>query len=267
MFECPLNKAVLQHANKLKFLCLNTTGYDLIDWETIREKQISVANTPGFSTEAVAEHTFALILALVRHIISADADVRKSPFQINPTDKLHEKYAGYNLQGKNLGIYGLGAIGTHVARIAAGFGMNVFGYSRSNHVLPGVKTITNLDEMLSQCDILTLHAPLNKDSANLINAENIQRIKHGALIINTARGGCVNSADLANALHSGRIGGAGLDVLDMWGKDNPLFGAPNTVITPHSAWFTGEAMDKIGDIITANVRAYIAGKPQNIVTG
>lgn len=264
MFECCLNERVLSGADSLKLLCINSTGYDLVDASAARRKNILVANVPGFSTEAVAEHSFALLLSLVRHIADEDRDAHKKPFQINPTDKEHRKYLGFNLFGKTIGIYGTGAIGRHVAKIAKGFGMKVIGTNRSMRSESDIE-IVNFDELLKRSDILTLHAPLNADSKGIINAESLSKMKDGVIIINTARGGCVISSDLAAALNQGKVGGAGLDILDEWDLTNPLLGAPRTIITPHAAWFTSEALDKIGNIIVENVKSYIMGAPKNIV--
>ena len=264
MYECPLTQNVLSAAENLKLLCVNSTGFDLIDLETAKCKAIQVANTPGFSTEAVAEHTFALLLGLNRRIVSSDAAVRQQPFQINPANPEHYRYVGFNLTGKTLGIIGLGAIGIHVARIAAGFGMRIIGYNRHTKIMSGVESV-DLGRLFAEADILSLHMPLNEQSHNIIDQSTIQKMKDGAIIINTARGGCIVSQDLAMALHDGKIAGAGLDTLEPWTLDNPLFKAPNTLITPHSAWFTQEALDNIGDIMLANVQAFVAGKPVNIV--
>ncbi len=265
MYECPLNKNVLSQCANVKFLCINSTGYDLVDLETTQKNNTLVANTPGFSTEAVAEHVFALLLAINRRILSGDQAVRTKPFQINPADKAHYKYLGFNLAGKTIGIVGLGAIGSHVAKIAAGFGMKCIAYNRHKKVVSDVSMVS-LDELFQQSDIITLHTPFNEDSKALINATTIEKMKSHCIIINTARGGCVVSADLAAALKAGKIGGAGLDVLDSWTTENPLLHTPNTLITPHSAWFTTEALGKIGDIMTENVKAFVAGKNMNVIS-
>ena len=265
MYECPLNKNVLNQCKNLKFLCINSTGYDLVDLQAAAQNNITVANTPGFSTEAVAEHVFALLLAVNRRILSGDQALRAKPFQINPADKAYYKYLGFNLAGKTMGIIGLGAIGSHVAKIAAGFGMQCIAYNRSEKHDTGVSMVS-LEELFKQSDVITLHTPFNDDSKALINAGTLEKMNPHCIIINTARGGCVVSADLAAALASGKIGGAGLDVLDSWTAENPLLHAPNTIVTPHSAWFTEEALGKIGDIMTENVKAFAAGKKMNVVS-
>ncbi|MCK5519196.1 MAG: D-2-hydroxyacid dehydrogenase [Alphaproteobacteria bacterium] len=263
MYECPLNKNTLSHANNLKLLCLNTTGYDQIDADTISRYNIKVANTPSYSTEAVAEHTFALLLSLSHHIVKVEKDIREKPFQINPADKRHYDYLGFNLHGKTIGIIGLGAIGCHVAKIANGFGMKVIGYNRNQKSISNITNV-KLNDLFKSADIITLHTPLNKESENIINAHSIEKMKQDVLIINTSRAGCIASKDLAQALTDGKVLGAGLDVLDNW-EQTPLLRAPRTIITPHSAWFTKESLARVGDIMTKNVRAFINKQPCNIV--
>ena len=261
----PLTAEVLEKASGVKLLCTNTTGFDRIDMKTATTMKITVANTPGFSTEAVAEHVFALLLSVNRHIIEASLAVRARPFQINPADQSHFKYLGFNLFGRTMGIIGLGAIGAHASKIAHGFGMHVLGFNRSNKKIPNVDSVS-LDVLLERSDVISLHCPLNEQSKNLINAANIAKMKKDAIVINTARGGCMVSEDLAIALNEGRLAGAGLDDLDIWDLENPLFKSANALITPHSAWFTAQALSKIGDIMTDNVKAFIEGRPQNIVS-
>ena len=265
MYDCPLNAEVLGKADKTKLVCVNSTGFDLVSLETAAAKGISVANTPGFSTEAVAEHTFALLLAVNRHIVDSSIAMIAQPFQINPGNQQHNQYLGMTLAGKTIGIVGLGAIGQHVAGIAHGFGMQVAAYNRSKKDMVGVKMLS-LDELYAQSDIISLNMPLNDQSQNLIDVSSIEKMKDGVIIINTARGGCLVTADLAKALHSRKVGGAGLDILDNETFDNPILQAPNCVITPHSAWFTQQALGKIGNIMIENVKAFIMGKEQNIVS-
>ena len=264
MYECPLNKNLFAVALNLKFMCINSTGYDLVDLAAATKHHVKVANIPGFSTEAVAEHTFALLLALNRHIPECDRFVRQHPFEINPSNRDHDRYLGFTLAGKTLGIIGMGAIGSHVAKIACGFGMEVIGYNRHQKTLPGIKQV-DLTELLSRSDIVTLHVPLNEQSKGMINKNSIAKMKDGAILINTARGGCVVAQDLAEALRSGKLVGAGLDTLDEWSAHNPLLSEEKTIITPHSAWFTQDALNNIGDRMIDNVKAFMAGYDLNIV--
>ncbi len=265
MFECPLNETVLLKAAVLKLLCINSTGFALVNLDSARSKNISVANTPGYGTEAVAEHTFALLLASNRHIIESVMAMKDHPFQIDPGDKAHTKYLGFTLSGKTIGIIGMGAIGSHVAKIAKGFGMTVICYSRNKSEATDVEPVP-LNELFARADIISLHTPLNDQSRDMINSASISEMKHGVVIVNTSMGGCIVSDDLAKALEAGRVAAAGLDVIDLWNADNPLLHSPNTVITPHSAWFTREALSKIGDIMTDNVKAFLGGRSNNIVS-
>ena len=265
MYEFPITSEVLKASAGVKLLCINSTGFDRVALESAAAMNIKVANTPGFSTEAVAEHTFALLLSANRHIIDSYLAVKGGTCQITSTNKDHYKYLGFNLFGTTIGIIGLGAIGSHAAAIAHGFGMHVLGYSRSGKNVANVEMVS-LDVLFERSDVISLHTPLNEQSRGLINAATISKMKDGAIIINTARGGCVVSKDLAVALTAGKLASAGLDDLDTWSPENPLLCAPNTVITPHSGWFTNQALSKIGDIMTGNVQAYVEGRPRNIVS-
>lgn len=265
MYECPLNEKVLSSCRRLKLLVINSTSYDLVDLKAAAANDIAVANIPGFSTEAVAEHAFALLLGVQRHLVEAQTAMKAKPFQINPADQSHYKFLGFNLHGKTFGIIGLGAIGAHAARIAQGFGMKVIASNRSAKKIDGVEMVS-LDDLFARADIVSLHTPLNDGSQNIINAASIQKMKTGVIVLNTARGGCIVSSDLADALASGKVAGAGLDTLDVYAADNPLLHAPHVTITPHSAWFTREALANIGDIMTNNVKNFLANKPCNKVT-
>lgn len=265
MFECPLNADVLSEANNLKLLCLNSTAHHLIDSTTINNRQaITINNVPNFGTHAVAEHTFGLILSSTRQLINAIQALKDKPFEINPSDKAHYQFLGTNLHGKTLGIIGLGAIGQQVATIAKGFSMNIIAYNRSPKNIDGVKQVS-LDELLSNSDIVSLNCPLTPDTAGIINAESLAKMKPNALFVNTGAGGCVINTDLANALNTNKIAGAALDKLDSFKPNNPLFSAKNCLITPHMAWFAQEALANIGNIMTANVQAFLNGTPQNVV--
>ena len=165
-----------------------------------------------------------------------------------------------------MGIIGLGTIGSHTAKIAHGFGMKVIAYNRTPKKLDNVEMVS-LDALLSRSDVISLHTPFNDQSKAIINAESLKKMKSNCILINTARGGCVVSKDLADAIKDKKIAGAGLDVLDSWDSDNPLLNLPNVVITPHSAWFTHEALVNIGNTMTDNVRAFVNGKACNVVSG
>jgi glycerate dehydrogenase len=169
-YIAPLNRNVFEHANSLRLLAINSTGYDLVDIQAAKEKGIRVANIPGFSTEAVAEHAIALILAVSKKIPAGDNAMRKSPFQIDPANQEHHKYLGFDLAGKTLGIIGLGSIGQRVAKIAQGFGMSVIAFNRSPKNVNGVKQVP-LDVLLKESDIISLHVPLSPETGDIIGVE------------------------------------------------------------------------------------------------
>jgi len=259
-----LNKKVFESTNKLKFLNTNSTGYDLVDVVAAKGKGIKVANVPGFSTEAVAEHTFALMLAVSKKIPAGDMAMRQSPFQVDPSSQEHKKYFGFNLQGKTLGIVGLGNIGQRVAQIGKGFGMKVIACNRSQKNIEGVRQVS-LEELLKESDIVSLHLPLTSETEKLITAERLQTMKSTAILINTARGKIVDEPALAEVLQSRKIAGAGLDIIVEWENSNPLLKLDNVVFSPHSASFTNESLENCANIIVANVKAFVEGKPVNVV--
>lgn len=213
----PLNKKVLESTDALKFIAIKSIGYDLVDIATAKAKGIRVANVPGSSTEAVAEHSIALIIAVCKKIPAGDAMMRKAPFQIDQANQEHRKYLGFNLYGKTIGILGLGNIGLRVAQIGMGFGMKVFAFNRSKKNVAGVKQVS-LEKLLKESDIVSLHLPLTPETENLITAERLQTMKPTAVLINTARGKIVDEKALYDTLQSHKIAGAGLDVIVEWKK-------------------------------------------------
>jgi lactate dehydrogenase-like 2-hydroxyacid dehydrogenase len=264
-FIAPLDAAVLDNTEGLKLLVVCSTGYDRVDMAAAKRRGIRVANIRGASTDAVAEHAFALMLAVSKHIPALDAAVRRHPFELEGTSPAERKFLGFNLAGKTLGIVGLGQIGTRVAEIARGFGMTVLAWDRSSRSVEGVKNVT-LEQLLQQSDVVSLHVALTPDTENLLNASRLQLMKPTAVLINTARGKVVDEAALYTALKSGRLAGAGLDVLAKIDSGNPLLGLDNVVLSPHSAFFTREALRNRADSVVATVRAYLNGTPINIVS-
>jgi lactate dehydrogenase-like 2-hydroxyacid dehydrogenase len=263
-FVAPLTRKVFESCSDLKLLIINTTLYDLVDIVAAKENNIMIANVPEYATEAVAEHTFALLLAAVRKVPAGDTSMRKQPFQIDPGSSSERIYLGSNLSGKTIGIVGLGAIGQHVARIAAGFGMKVLAHTRTPKHIDGVEEV-DLETLLTQSDIVTLHTPLTAETENFMNTERLAQMKPGAVLINTARGKLVDEKALHNALVSGTLSAAGLDVLNDWSTSNTLLSLPQAVFTPHSAFYTIEALQKCADSIVRTASSYISGSPINIV--
>lgn len=264
-FIAPLNKQVFSSVPKLKYLSLNSTGYDPVDLAAAQAHGIQISDIPGFSTDAVAEHAIALIFAVNRHIVQLDKRMHEQPYEVDPADKTQLPYLGFNLRGKTLGIIGMGNIGQRVAEIAKALGMNVIAYNRSPKNVAGVEQVS-LEELLKQSDVVSLHTPLNAESENMIGAKELALMQPHALVINTARGKVVDTQALADALKNKKLGGAGLDVLAQWNTDNPLLSLENVVMTPHSAWYTQESFDNLADMVVENVEAYVSGEPQNLVS-
>jgi glycerate dehydrogenase len=262
-----LQRGILEQLPKLKMVAVAATGTDNVDIEYCRERGIVVSNIRNYSVHTVPEHVFMLMLALRRNLLSFHADVRNGAWQTAPqfclfTHPVHDLYR------TTLGIIGRGAIGKSVEQIALAFGMKVLfaEHKGAGEIRPGY---TAFDTAMRDSDVVTLHLPLNAQTRHLISAAEFALMKPGALLINTARGGLVDEAALLDALRSGRIGGAGFDVL---GKEPPRAGnplldldLPNFILTPHIAWSGRNAMQALADQLIANIEAYLAGTPQNRV--
>ncbi|MCD8214030.1 MAG: hydroxyacid dehydrogenase [Clostridiales bacterium] len=252
-------KAVMEKCPKLKYICVAFTGYDHVDMEYCRERGIQVSNCAGYSTSAVADLVFGFVIDLYRNIIACNEAVRKGGTK--------DGLVGPELEGKNFGIIGAGAIGLRVAGIAKAFGCRVYAYSGTKKDIEGV-TFVDLDTLMSTCDIISLHVPQNKETIGMINAEKIALMKKDAVFINTARGPIVDSEALASALNEGRIAGAAVDVFETEppiDPGHPLLSAKNCIATPHIAFASVQAMYKRADIVCDNLKAYLEGKPVNIV--
>ena len=256
----------LRLANHLKYIGLFATGYNNIDIEYCRRHGITVCNAGSYSTAAVAQHTFALILEHFNNIARYDQYVQDGRWKRSPTFSPFV-YPLNELAGKTLGIVGLGAIGTAVARIANAFDMNVIAFNRSRKQVPGV-TQVDFETLLSQSDVITVHCPLNEDSENLFNKNTFSKMKKGALFVNTARGGVMSEEDLYEALQSGHLGGACIDTLrvEPMEEDCVLMKAPNCIITPHIAWAPVETRQRLMNIVKTNIQNFLGGSPTNVVS-
>lgn len=255
----PLRKNVLEKCSKLKMISVAFTGVDHIDMDYCKVNDIMVCNCSGYANEAVCELVFGMVVDLYRNIFAADEAVR--------TGKTKVGLSQFELCGKKFGIIGAGAIGLKVANVAKAFGCDVYVYSRTPKDIDGIKFVS-LDDLLSICDVVSVHVPLTKQTKDLINAENITKMKPTSLLINTARGPVVNAKALADALKNNIIAGAGVDVFDNEppiAMDNPLLNAPNVVLTPHIGFATKEAMEKRAVIAFTNINKYLMGKPQNVM--
>lgn len=264
--KTPLNGDTLKNAENLKYIGLFATGYNNVDLEYTNSKGITVCNAADYSTNAVVQHTFALILEHYSQTAKYDEFVRSgkwasadvfSPFV----------YQMKEIAGKTIGIVGYGSIGKAVARVALAFGMNVIFYSRSLKAPEGSAVQVDLDTLAAKSDIVTVHCPLNKDSEKMFNAELFAKMKKGALFINTSRGGVVDEAALKDALESGHLDGAAIDVLttEPMESDCPLLGIKNLIITPHVAWAPTETRERLVKTVYDNLKSYLDGHPRNVV--
>ena len=250
---------VMSLCPNLKMICVAFTGVNHVDMAYCRKHGITVCNCAGYSTVAVADLVFGLVIALQRRIIACDKVVREGGTK--------NGLVGFELEGKKFGVVGTGAIGLRVAKIAQAFGCEVLAYSRTQKAVEGV-TYTDLDTLLASCDIISLHVPQNADTVGLIGKERLALMKKSAILINTARGPIVDSVALSQALKDGVIAGAGVDVFETEppiAENHPLFSAPNLIVTPHVAFATAESMQKRAVIVMENLDAYLNGAPKNVV--
>lgn len=253
---------------ELKYICLQSTGYNVVDINAANEKGISVCNIPAYSTNAVAQEVFAFILHF-----SNQSDLHSESVHGGDwcacSDFCYWKAPLFELDGKTIGIIGFGSIGQRVAHIAESFGMNVLFNSRSKKDTADFKTAkqVELDYLFENSDFVSCHCPLTNETENIINKDNLKKMKKSAYLINTSRGPVVDENALADALSSGEIAGAALDVLkeEPANPKNPLLSAPNCVITPHIAWAAKETRQRLLDILDRNVESCVNGNPQNKV--
>ncbi len=261
-----LNAENMKDAKNLKYIGLFATGYNNIDTEYARNNNITVCNAPGYSTEAVAQHTIAFILAILDRVGEYNETVKQGDWIKSRTFSYFPLPLS-ELSGKTIGIVGYGSIGRRVGDIAKAFNIKVLVTNRSK-VNDDTVTQVPFEELLAKSDIVTLHCPLNKDSENIMNEEAFNNMKDGAIFVNTARGGMVDEVALRNALEKGKLLGAGIDVLrqEPMDKDCPLYNAPNCYITPHIAWAGKETRLRLLDIVYDNILAFLEGNPQNVVS-
>lgn len=251
----------------LKYIGVLATGYNIIDIAAAKERGIIVTNIPAYSTPSVAQMVFAHILNITNRVQHYTDEIREGKWT-NSNDFCFWDTPLIELLGKKIGLIGLGQTGCNTARLAIGFGMKVWAYtSKSRLQLPPEIRKAELNQLFRECDIVSLHCPLTEATRNLVNAERLAMMKPTAIIINTARGPLVNEQDLADALNSGKIYAAGVDVLSTEPPraDNPLLTARNCFITPHIAWATSAARERLQTILLENIKAYLDGKPVNNV--
>lgn len=252
---------------RLEYIGVLATGYNVVDIDAAKARGIVVTNIPAYSTSSVAQMVFAHLLNITQRV-SHYAEENSKGRWTNNADFCYWDTNLVELDGKKMGIVGFGNIGQAVARIAQAFGMEVYAYtSKEPSALPqGIRKAT-LDEVFSECDVVSLHCPLTPDTKEMVNAERLKSMKPSAILINTGRGPLVNEQDLADALNEGRLGAAGVDVLstEPSKSDNPLLSAKNCFITPHIAWATLEARTRLMNIAVGNLKSYLEGHVINNV--
>ena len=253
-------------APQLRYIGVLATGYNVVDVEAAKAQGVPVCNIPTYGTTAVAQFVMALLLELCHHVGDHSRSVKAGDWSRCP-DFCYWNSPLIELAGKTFGVIGYGRIGRAVARLAAAFGMEVLAYDTRATGMDEVARLVSLDEVLEKSDVISLHCPLFESNRGMINQESIARMKDGVLLINTSRGPLIDEAALAQALHTGKVAGAGLDVLETEPArpDNPLLAEPNCLITPHIAWAPKESRQRLMDIAVANLAAWLDGKLQNVV--
>jgi glycerate dehydrogenase len=265
--KTPLRTAILESLPALRYIGVLATGYDVVDARQAALQNIVVTNVPAYGTNSVAQMVFALLLELCNHVGLHNESVRQQAWSKSP-DWCFWHRPLIELNGKTMGIVGYGRIGRKVAEIALAFGMNcVVTGSRRPPELPAEIQWRTMEEVFAEADVVSLHCPLQISTRGLVNSARLALMKPSALLLNTSRGGLIVEEDLAQALNSGRLAGAGLDVLSAEPprNSNPLIGASNCVITPHIAWATRESRARLLHTAIANVRMWLEGHPQNVV--
>jgi glycerate dehydrogenase len=263
--KTPLTAAHMAALPGLRYIGVLATGVNVVDLAAARARGIVVTNVPAYGTDSVAQHTIGLMLCCASRIAELDRSVRTGEWQRRQVFSYWDE-PPMELAGKVLGLIGLGAIGRRVAAIAGTLGMEVIAYTPSGRAAAGVEAV-DLDALRQRSDVISLHCPLTEDNAGMIDRHFLRQLKPGTIVINTARGGLLNEADVATALAQGHLGGLGADVLSSEppAADNPLLQAPRCVITPHSAWASREARGRLLDIAADNIAAFLRGEPVNTV--
>jgi glycerate dehydrogenase len=252
--KCPISRAVMEACPNLKFISVLATGYNVVDYESAREFGIPVSNVPSYGTDAVGQFAIAMLLEICHHVGHHSA----------------WEFPLVELSGKTMGVIGFGKIGQVTGRIAKSLGMKVLATgSRENAAGRAIADYVDLDTLLSSSDVIALHCPLFPETAGIINKETLAKMKDGVILLNNSRGQLVVEQDLADALRSGKVYAAGLDVVstEPIRPDNPLLGLPNCLITPHISWGARESRSRIMDCSVDNLRAFVQGAPINVVNG
>lgn len=266
--KAPLEGQVLEQLSSLKYIGVTATGYNIVDVDVAKKKGIIVTNVPGYGTDSVVQLTFALLMELCLHVQHHSNEVKGGKWSRSPDFSFWD-FPLIELSGKTMGIIGFGNIGQKVADIATAFGMNIIAASRTQTDQSkrlNFKWVT-INELLENSDVVSIHSPLVSETEGLINKENLKKMKPSAFILNTSRGPIIVDEDLADALNNNIIAGAGVDVLSTEppSENNPLFKAKNCIITPHIAWATKEARERLLNMAVNNLAAFIDGKLVNVI--
>ena len=265
--KVPITEAVLNACPNIKLICVQATGYNIVDCKACAARGIPVTNVPTYGTAAVAQFTMALILEMCHRIGLHNHSVHQGDW-CRADSFCYWLTPQMELAGKTLGIIGFGRIGRAVGNLAKAFGMKVITYNRSQcEEGRQIAEYVDLETLFTQSDIISLHCPLFPETEKIINAANIAKMKDGAMLVNTARGGLVDEDALVEALESGKLRYAAVDVVsaEPMEADNPLLKTRKCIITPHIAWAPVESRQRLMDCVEANIRAYLNGKPQNVV--
>ncbi len=265
--KTPISQQTLEQCPNLKLIAVLATGYNVIDCAAARKKGVSVVNVPTYGTASVSQYSIALLLEICHHIGHHDQSVHAGNWA-NNEDWCYWDYPLIELEGKTMGIIGFGRIGQAEGRIARALGMRVLAYdlypSDSGRA---IGAYVDLDTLYRQSDVISLHCNLTLENTRMINKDSIAKMKDGVILINNARGQLIDEQDVADALNSGKLAAAGLDVVytEPIREDNPLLKAKNCIITPHISWAPKESRQRIMDVTAENIRAFLAGRPQNVV--
>jgi len=263
-----VDRAAIAQLPELRYIGAFATGYDNIDIAAARERDIIVTNVPTYGTRSVAQMVFAHLLNLTQHVAHHAQTVCEGRWAASE-DWTYWDFPLIELEGLTMGLVGFGRIGQNTAQLAQAFGMRVLAYDSyvPSSPVPDV-TMVDLETLLRESDVVSLHVPLTPETTGLINAERLALMKPSAFLINTSRGAVVNVDDVADALNRGRLAGAGLDVLPVEPAqpDSPIVCAPNAYVTPHISWATRTARARLLDTAVANIRAFLAGQPTNVVS-
>ncbi len=263
-----ITREIVEKCPNLKWIGVFGTGYNVVDAVACKENGVLVANVPEYSTNAVAQHTFALLLSLTCRVQNLSDNVHKGNW-VGATINAFQQNELTEVFGKTFGIIGFGNIGKAVSKIANAFGMNILVYSRTKY--PEFESenlkFVDFDTLLKESDIISLHCPLNENTSGIINKDAISKMKDGVILINTARGGILNETDVAQALKSGKIFALGADVVSFEpiSNDNALLGIENAIITPHVAWAPTETRERLMKVSAENLINFLSGNPTNIV--